>query len=986
MLKTHNYGMRSLRSGSFICLIAMLIFGAFSITTTSLLIRAEKKTELEDHLTMTGDYEVTVFNAELGFEEDLAAAKEVDAVGLYYELGTVTNASGAVPFRAVALKDELSEEIYHLICFRGALPEKENEVAMDISVANAFGVAPYPGEKILLKAYNSEGDYIGDKECVISGIYKLSNELDITGWSRGPDYAEYTMPGVFFSPVNIDAWGCTRGTVFLQSESEGPQRLISLVRDLIRETGKTCSGVDYNYRRIGTFTYSVGVELAQFDVSRNDVQAIVDKGDYSKDIYSEQIFPVISVLVVLTEAITLFMLSKNIIANRKEHYAILRSIGMSARRIILNLSSEILGFGIAGTFIGIGLGYAAHALLIRLLNAIFHARLHDGIHVEKILRKVTYDPMGMSLLICVCSLVLSLIIPLYKLYRMYPSELLSTSDSMFVGKRKGRKKKSAGSKRGWLGLLNKRIDLHEGSTMLVMMIVLAAILFGYVFFRAYSERATAESRGNLNQMGLDGEGYVAGISSEIEGLGNNVFNRHDAGVLPSALEKIENDPNIERIWAVISNESTRMVFPEEPDDDMKQLLGNRSLNRRDSEDPSEHEEMIAEATIYGHMGYDQPVYMYELPTVGLTEKEMTALHGEVIAGRIDPEKIRSGEEVVLAVPEELKDLCLSKLPVGSDLDFDDILLSEDEEKFSSDECWNEKWVVYDSYVETVQGQAHVGWTSFGTRYSVKTKVGAIVVLHDEKDISEYLSTGTRWVHNLHSRATLDPNDPEPTYGLSILCLPESFISWGLPDRNFTSLKVTMKDGYDTYGFDKLWYTSLAGSSNLVIRSTFTYSDEIDAGQSRVMTVFFVLISVLILLGIASIISGLYTKTRSNLGRFQTLRRIGLSVNQASLMIYTQNLIYPLIATVTAIIPVYAVQRYFDSILHKMQTGELPTALNGGEAEPWYWRAPIGADFFSYHFIPALICCFLIGTLLILLGTLPQIIYLRKMKMIETREE
>ena len=57
------------------------------------------------------------------------------------------------------------------------------------------------------------------------------------------------------------------------------------------------------------------------------------------------------------------------------------------------------------------------------------------------MRQVTYDPMVMSLLICVCSLVLSLIIPLYKLYRLYPSELLATSDSMFVGKKNGRKKK-----------------------------------------------------------------------------------------------------------------------------------------------------------------------------------------------------------------------------------------------------------------------------------------------------------------------------------------------------------------------------------------------------------------------------------------------------------------------------------------------------------------------------------------------------------------
>ena len=131
----------------------------------------------------------------------------------------------------------------------------------------------------------------------------------------------------------------------------------------------------------------------------------------------------------------------------------------------------------------------------------------------------------------------------------------------------------------------------------------------------------------------------------------------------------------------------------------------------------------------------------------------------------------------------------------------------------------------------------------------------------------------------------------------------------------------------------------------------------------------------------SIISGLYTKTRSNSGRFQTLRRIGLSVNQASLMIYTQNMFYPIIATLIAIGPIYYTQGLFDSMERKLQTGEFDIM-----ATQWYKRIPYWANLFSYDFIPALICCLLLGFLLIFIGTLPQILYLRKMKMIETREE
>ena len=133
--------------------------------------------------------------------------------------------------------------------------------------------------------------------------------------------------------------------------------------------------------------------------------------------------------------------------------------------------------------------------------------------------------------------------------------------------------------------------------------------------------------------------------------------------------------------------------------------------------------------------------------------------------------------------------------------------------------------------------------------------------------------------------------------------------------------------------------------------------------------------------VMSIISGLYTKTRSNTARFQTLRRIGLSIKQSHIMLYTQNMFYPLISTLFAIVPIYILQIFFNSVYNKVEAGDLDiTEL------PWYTKIPYWASLFSYDFIPSLICCLIIGNLLILIGTLPQILYMRKMKMIETREE
>ena len=986
--------LKDLRSGRFICLIVMLVFGSFAITTTCLLTRSDKNTEKEHILMLHGDYDAIVYNTGVGFEDSLSSSEKIDEIGLYYELGTVTNVDGTHSFKAVALKDSLSEDIYHMTCIRGCYPTSNNEIAIDVSVASTYGIAPYPGETLQLKLYDSKGEYIETKYLVVSGLFQCSSNNALGGWVRCPDFAfynsdAYQMPAVFFFSSNLDSWTCEKETVFVRGHSNGGPDLRKEIYKVLEKNGQACSAVEDNYRlEAGYSDIVVGFEYntvkqSYGSLSRENIQDAVDDGQYKRDFYADVVFPIISILVILTEVVSLFMLSKNLIADRKEYYAILRSIGMPSRKIIRNLVAEILGFGFVGAIVGIGMGYAAHGALIKVLNDRFHLRLYDGIHVDQIVKQITFDPTIMSMFVCICSLTLSLIIPLYRLYKMYPAELLSANERMFVGKRKAIKTKKTNLKAGWLGTLNRRIDLHDGSTMLVMVIVLSSTLFGYVFFRAYSEQSTIEAQGALDSLGIDGNGYVASRSKDLVNWAYIVPNRHDAGILPSVPELIENNPNVERSWSVIFNESTRMVFDEEPDEDMKLLLGNRLINYRVSSnaDPYYREILIAEPTIFEHTGYEPNVLMYELPTVGLTTNEMTNFEGEVIAGRIDIDKISSGEEVVLAIPQELKDLCLQRFPIGFHLSFDDIVLNEEEEKLNFKTLNDSKWVVYENDIETEMGKSHVAFGAFGKRYGVDASVGAIVVLHDDKDIREYLTTGDSWVYQVHDVAGENSGDAEPTYGISVLCLADSFKSWGLPDRNYTSVRVELKANCDIYEFDEFWYKSLSGSKDVQTDTTFTYMDEISMGRSRGMAIFFTLIFVLVILGIMSIITGLYTKTRSNSSRFQTLRRVGLSVNQASIMIYTQNMFYPIVATLLAIVPVYYVQSVLNSIMQKLHEGKFDIF-----AKPWYIKIPYWADLFSYDFVPALICCLLLGFLLIFIGTLPQILYLHKMKMIETREE
>ena len=987
MLGLHGRVIRK-QAGRFICLLVMFIFGSFTIATTGLLVRSIKMTEMEDCRCKTGDYDAALYMVDIGIEDAFLKSGIIDEVGLYYELGTVTDVNGVAEFKAVSLKDDLSEDIYHMTCIRGSYPQSENEIAIDISVAHAYGIPPYPDESIDLKMYDSEGEYIGSKTYRISGVFRDSSGDVAGGWYRCPYDIEktYSMPAVFFYAGDIDAWNCTKESVFLRANSAGSLQIEDEIRRIQANTGKYGIFIEENNKRDSGFSYYLGIDAIELrkeygDITWDSLGKAVSKGMFERDFYSSTMLPIVALMVIVTEIISIYMLSKNIVADRKEHYAILRSIGVSSKKIISDLIIEMFGFCLIGSLSGASIAILVHKGIIRALNSSMNLRLYNGIDVDKAVKYVTYDPFITAVVVCVLSLSLSLIIPLRRLYKMYPSELLSSSDEMFVGKKTVGKRNKTRLNGGWLSLMNRRVDLHDNGTMIVMAMVLSAMLFGYLFFQAFSDYNLAHEKGVINSFGLDGQGYIVDRNIPGDEWRYNVTNRHDAGISSDVLDTIASNSNVSNVRAVIFNDSTRMVFDNEPNSDLKTLLNNRLINIPEGNSYAEVN-MTAEKIIFEHMGYDPDVYMYELPTVGLTSDEMSNLNAEVVSGQIDLDKIRTGEEVVLAVPEDLADICQNCFPVGSAISFDDIALTEEEEMLDLLNIEDEKWMVYDADVETPIGEVYVRYDSVGTKYQIESTVGAIVVLHNDREINDYLTPGSNWVQGLQMDAGMMIGH---SYGMSVLCLGDSFASWGLPDRNYTSVKVSLNDNTDIYQFDKFWYQTISESVGIKTDSTFDYMDEMNAVTQRTMVIFYFMAVALILLGLVSILTGLYTKTRGKTEKLQALRRIGLSVKQTSLMIYTQNIFYPFISTVIAIIPVYLVQSYFNRIHAKIMSGEISSSAGTGHT-PWYFILPITKNMFSYNFVPALIVCFLIGVLLIVVGTMPQIMYLKKMKMIAEKEE
>ena len=126
-------------------LMLSLVLGVSALCCTALLVRSEKDAVLEEELRLLGDYDSVVYGASDESAEKFRTEDDVSALGVQYDLGYVQNGTNVKAY-AAAFKDKQSEDIYHMTCKRGRYPQKDNEIAMELTVAKNLGIKPYPNQ------------------------------------------------------------------------------------------------------------------------------------------------------------------------------------------------------------------------------------------------------------------------------------------------------------------------------------------------------------------------------------------------------------------------------------------------------------------------------------------------------------------------------------------------------------------------------------------------------------------------------------------------------------------------------------------------------------------------------------------------------------------------------------------------------------------------------------------------------------------------
>ncbi|MCM1326162.1 MAG: ABC transporter permease [Bacteroidales bacterium] len=933
---------------------------------------------MEEVLTQRGNYDVIVYGME---EKDLSVVtgnKAVSSYGFYRELG-YAGVDGGGQYKVVSFPNEHSEQMYHMTCIRGSYPQKEGQIAMDAGIAKQSGIPPFPGQKVTLALYDMEKQKLQEREYTVSGIFEASSPGAWGGFHRYWDNGgmeEYGVPAVFVFDGERELFPSTQITVFFQTETEESGALAAeLLRADFPKLG--CDdpmGRAMAYYRI--ITAGEHVLGSEYGLNIDGLQRAMRDGNVWKDFYSSVLIPMFAALILVIAAISVFGTTWEIIMGRSREVAILRSIGMTRQGIFLYLLLEQAAF--ISIFIGAGLlaGSGFHYLLVTGMNAHNGTDIPLGFHVGSYVASVTFNPWLYATAVIGISSMAAVFWPLFEMSKSAPIAVFKMGYEKEESP--SRQHFTDFSGRTWSRVIGRHIRFHEKSVLIIMTIIMCATFFGYNYFRAFSDMENIEYANQLSESGLDGWDFSAEKSQMSRPYVFLVENRHDSGIDQETYERFAGEDFVKESFARMVNKSTRLVYPKKEEKDaVKEMLAPFSMRRyelqKESEDDYGHTEYEAEEAMLEQTGYYSDEDIYALPTVGILPEGLEELSPYVTDGKIDPDKIRSGEEVILVVPSEIKSIAEAAFHAGDELPLSDILLSKEEEGYDfSQSPFDYAEPVYRTYVEDPSG-AKIRYASFafGMRKDIHTRIGAVVVLDDARLCKKYL---------LESQELSGYCPYEIPYAPCLLCMPETFASWGLPDRLFTEARFSVTDGGRLSEANTLFYESVVKCRNITFASTFEIREKMKAREGNTMTIYYIMIVMLIFLGMLAVGILFYSRIKLNSQTIARLRAIGMSLPQLEWLILRQNIAYPLIGGAMAVIPTFLCQMLFGYIKRQIDTGAwagviLITADSGGM--PWYSYVPFRYSLFAYHPAAVLLAVVLVFEILILAATIPQIHYMRR---------
>ena len=523
---------------------------------------------------------------------------------------------------AVTALDETAQRLYYLVFSEGNYPEKEGEIAVEESMLYKLGLADKKvGDKITLSMLiPNHTDYFQkseEREFTLSGIIKDRNQsVDYQIWD---DVREMYVPGAY---VHTDE----------KADVGGREIMLAF-----------CTTTDFEGKEKNDYKlYNKALEASVGDIEFSDFKEISfwDVGSplsAENDIKNSIMFSLIFALVLmLVSCLAIVNSFSNNLRERKKQIGMLRAVGATKRQFIKIFLREALIISLISAPVSIFISYFGVKTLVKLFG-------------ESFIFIPDFSALLLSTAFSIICVMCAALIPLISASSISPMQAIRNVE--LTRKAKNKKIKSKMSFKV-PNLLSQRSITFFRTRQIIVSIILAATIIASCFFFSIMMGDYNE----LHNIWYDYSVYTnSGSYNNMANynLNTKYFSDNDRADLASSKQ-------FSKIYGYKDCMANLLV--DEYDDYMLfKSIGwngggiyesvNEGITKENYREKATAKLSDAYLEAQKKFGYDS--LLFSMNMRGVDEVNLKAIEDSVLEGKIDIDKLNSGEEVIIYCPEEI---------------------------------------------------------------------------------------------------------------------------------------------------------------------------------------------------------------------------------------------------------------------------------------------------------------------------------------------
>lgn len=514
-----------------------LILSIIILTSTAVFSVLNERSNLRNELhrlyNIRGNYSVAVLNVTEQQESEISQLPYISKIGRISSLGKVEIANTSYTIGCFENKE--AELLYHTPMLRGKIPEKNGQVAIPEFILNMISPDSDIGDQITLNYYNSNKEYISGSYTISGIIDNYTNRFDMEytcmsdGFTITSKEIEFPEPSIFVYPdnnINKDYVNLLIAADDLSYFSDDYINVDKSIEEIFNITNNNniVSGSQYL------------VLCAMSDMYNPEGFVQTHKTDDIK------MTNIITILLMIVAAISSISGIMSIMPQRIKSLQLLRTIGLSRKKLLNIFFTESLIFLFTGTFLGILFACGIHELFI-LIQKVMGLIAYRGYTAEYIIELKTHSPFILPVILSSGVVILSLIVPVKSIL------------SMTSGKVPSKKRKKHGTSNSIKSAYSKITGTKLVAVTLSVstIILIFSTILGYCYYSQSDKGTSYLSIGNSNTeasyykvrgINLKESEMDCFISSEMP-CGNTLAVFEDKyGISAQEIQKLENNAEV----------------------------------------------------------------------------------------------------------------------------------------------------------------------------------------------------------------------------------------------------------------------------------------------------------------------------------------------------------------------------------------------------------------------------------------------------------